>query len=526
MQHVLEHSSGQWRTSCCAPDLAQRVRQQQTRATGKHIPAYFDKETSMLNRAKQFSAICILLLFSGAALAAAPTVALPDFTSIVQKYGPAVVNVVAHYNHTSEMGNDEPGQQQAQQPPPQIQELFRHFFGTPFGPQMQRPDRGGESLGSGFIISADGYILTNRHVVANADSVKVHLPDHRTYTAKVVGEDKIYDIALLKIDATGLPTVAVGNSSDLKPGQWVVAIGSPYGLDHSVSAGIISYVGRSLGQDQSDVPFIQTDVPINRGNSGGPLFNLAGQVIGINSQIFSTDGGAMGLSFSIPIDLAMNAAHQLQTKGYVSRGMLGVGIQSINESIAKSKGLKQAQGALITQVQSGGPAAKAGLEIGDVITAFDGHKIYDSSQVPPVVAMTAPGTEATLDIIRNGKPMTVRVRIGEMPRNGLSAEYLAGAPSTRGSNLLGLSVQDITPQIRQQLGYQGKGGVVVTDVEGAAARAGLSPGDIILRVGNQAVDSVAGFRRETANVKPGSTVLVLVSRQGQNTFVTISPPAK
>ena len=484
----------------------------------------------MLKRARRMAAIFVLLCFSGAgvALAAAPApmVSLPDFTSIVKKYGPAVVNVVAHYNHASEMGSDEPGDQQTQEP--QIPEIFRHFFGMPFGPQQQ-PDRGGESLGSGFIISSDGYILTNRHVVANADSVKVHLPDHRTFTAKLVGEDKIYDIALLKINATNLPTVQIGNSNELEPGQWVVAIGSPFGLDHSVSAGIVSYVGRSLGGgDQPAVPFIQTDVPINRGNSGGPLFDLAGKVVGINSQIFSTSGGAMGLSFSIPINLAMDAAHQLKTKGYVNRGMIGVSIQNVTEGIAKSKGMADAQGAMIAQMQPDGPAAKAGLKVGDVITSFDGKKIYESAQLPPVVAMTAPGTEASVGIVRDGKPMTVKVKIGEMPRNGLSPGLIGNAPAaTSGSKLLGLTVQDITPQIRQQLGgYTGKGGIVVTDVEGAAAQAGLSPGDVILRVGNKPVNSVAEFRRETANVKAGSTVLLLVSRQGQNQFVAISVPEK
>ena len=483
----------------------------------------------MLRRARRMAAIFVLLCFSGAgtALAATPSAGLPDFTSIVQKYGPAVVNVVAHYDHASEMGSDHPGDQQTQEP--QIPEIFRHFFGMPLGPQFQQPDRGGESLGSGFIISSDGYILTNNHVVDNADSVKVHLSDHRTFTAKVVGTDKIYDIALLKVNATGLPTVQIGNSDALQPGQWVVAIGSPFGLDHSVSAGIVSYVGRTLGQqDQPAVPFIQTNVPINRGNSGGPLFNLAGQVVGINSQIFSTSGGAMGLSFSIPINLAMDAVHQLKTKGYVSRGMIGVGIQNVTEGIAKAKGLKQAEGAVIAQVKPDSPAAKAGLKVGDVITSFNGKKIYESAQLPPIVAMTPPGTEATVTVIRDGKPMTVKAKVAEMPRNGLSPQLFTNAPAaSSGSKLLGLTVQDITPQIRQQLeGYTGKGGIVITDVEGAAARAGLSPGDVILRVGNQSVNSVSDFRRETANVKPGSTVLLLVSRDGQNQFVAISVPEK
>ena len=483
----------------------------------------------MLRRVRRMAAIFVLLCFSGAGtvLAATPSAGLPDFTSIVQKYGPAVVNVVAHYDHASEMGSDHPGDQQTQEP--QIPEIFRHFFGMPLGPQFQQPDRGGESLGSGFIISSDGYILTNNHVVDNADSVKVHLSDHRTFTAKVVGTDKIYDIALLKVNATGLPTVQIGNSDALQPGQWVVAIGSPFGLDHSVSAGIVSYVGRTLGsQDQPAVPFIQTDVPINRGNSGGPLFNLAGQVVGINSQIFSTSGGAMGLSFSIPINLAMDAVHQLKTKGYVSRGMIGVGIQNVTEGIAKAKGLKQAEGAVIAQVQPDSPAAKAGLKVGDVITSFNGKKIYESAQLPPIVAMTPPGTEATLSIIRDGKPMTVKAKVAEMPRNGLSPQLFTNAPAaSSGSKLLGLTVQDITPQIRQQLGgYTGKGGVVITNVQGPAAQAGLSEGDVILRVGNTPVNSVSEFRRETANVKPGSTILLLVSRGGQNTFTTISVPEK
>ncbi|HEX7324749.1 MAG TPA: Do family serine endopeptidase, partial [Rhodanobacteraceae bacterium] len=411
-----------------------------------------------------------------------------------------------------------------------IPEIFR-FFGMPFGPGMMQPQESGpaESIGSGFIISSDGYIVTNRHVVAHANSIEVTLPDHRSYTAKLIGEDKIYDIAVLKIDATGLPSVQIGNSNDLKAGQWVVAIGSPMGLNHSVSAGIISYVGRSLGRgDQPTVPFIQTDVPINRGNSGGPLFNLQGQVVGINSQIMSADGGAMGLSFSIPINIAMDAVHQLKTKGYVTRGMMGVAIQNVSPAFAKTYNLPKFQtGAAISLVTPDGPAAKAGLKVGDVITGIDGHKIYDSQQLPPIVAMTAPGTEADVSILRDGKPMNVKVKIGTMPRNGLSNAIIAGgAGATSGSRLLGLTVQDITSSMRRQLGYSGKGGVVITDVKGAAAQAGLQPGDVIIRVGNHAVNSVAEFTRDTADVKPGSTVLLLVSSPQGQAFVAISVPHK
>ncbi|MGH8112031.1 MAG: Do family serine endopeptidase [Rhodanobacteraceae bacterium] len=484
----------------------------------------------MMKQARRMAAVFVLLCFSGAGVALAaeppPTAGLPNFTTIVKKYGPAVVNVVAHYNHASEMGSDHPGeppQQQQQQAP----EIFRRLFGMPFGPQFEMPSPPAESIGSGFVISSDGYILTNRHVVANANSVKVNFSDHRSFPAKVVGEDKVYDIAVLKIDATGLPTVQIGNSNDIEAGQWVVAIGSPLGLNHSVSAGIVSFVGRSLGSDQQSVPFIQTDVPINRGNSGGPLFNLAGQVIGINSQIESTTGGSMGLSFSIPINIAMNAAHQIEKKGFVSHGMIGVGIQNVTEGIAKSDHLSSQNGALVREVQPDGPGAKAGLKLGDVITSFDGHKIYDSQELPPAVAIIPPGTEATVGIVRDGKPMTVKVKIGEMPRNGLTPEYIAGMPApSSGGGILGLTVQDITPGMRQQLGYNGKGGVVVTNAQGPAAGAGLSPGDVILRVGNKPVNSAAEFRRDTADAKAGSTVLLLVSQQGQNEFVAVSVPDK
>jgi len=456
-----------------------------------------------------------------ASVASANAEQLPDFTQLVEKSAPAVVNVEATTSDTAASAQGDIDDQD-------IPEIFKRFFG-PGG----RPPHGGgsgerHSLGSGFIISADGYVLTNNHVVDGADEILIKLSDRRELDAKVIGTDKESDVALLKVNATGLPTVPIGDSGKLRPGQWVVAIGSPFGLDHSITHGVVSYVGRSNGgAEQQYVPFIQTDVPINRGNSGGPLFDLAGKVVGINSQIFSTSGGAMGLSFSIPINLAMDAVHQLKTKGYVSRGMIGVSVQNVSEGIAKSKGLSDAQGALVAQMQPDGPAAKAGLKVGDVITSFDGKKIYESAQLPPVVAMTAPGTEANVGVVRDGKPMTFKVKIAEMPRNGLSQEFIANAPAaSSGSSLLGLTVQDITAGMRQQLGYSGQGGVVVTDVEGAAARAGLSPGDVILRVGNKPVNGVSEFRRETANVKAGSTVLLLVSRQGQNQFVAISVPEK
>ncbi|MBS0431040.1 MAG: trypsin-like peptidase domain-containing protein, partial [Proteobacteria bacterium] len=293
----------------------------------------------MLPRARQAFAVFLFLGVSTVALAA-PAADLPDFTGIVQRYGPAVVNVQAHYNRASEIpddeagpGDDGSGDDNGGPDDQQIPDIFKRFFGMPLQPPDNGPDRGAESMGSGFIISADGYILTNNHVVDHADSVTVKLTDRRQLVAKVVGTDPQYDIALLKINASNLPVVTIGDSHSLKPGQWVVAIGSPFGFDNSVTQGIVSAVGRSFGAvDQQYVPFIQTDVPINRGNSGGPLFNLQGQVVGVNSQIFSNSGGYMGVSFSIPIDIAMNAVQQIKTKGYVSRGVLGVKVQEVTDS--------------------------------------------------------------------------------------------------------------------------------------------------------------------------------------------------
>lgn len=474
----------------------------------------------MLQRARQASAVFVLLVLSMAAMAALP---LPDFTGIVQRYGPAVVNVQAHYNRASEIaaGNALDDQQ--------IPEIFRKFFGAPLPPPNNNTDRGGESIGSGFIISADGYILTNNHVVDHADMVTVRLSDRRELTARVVGTDPQYDIALLKVNASNLPVVTLGDSHTLKPGQWVVAIGSPFGFDHSVTAGIVSAIGRSFGAaDQQYVPFIQTDVPINRGNSGGPLFNLDGQVVGVNSQIFSNTGGYMGVSFSIPIDIAMNAVQQIKTKGYVSRGMLGVQVQDVTAEIAKARNLhlSQVRGALVADVTPGSGADKAGIQVGDVILGFNGQPVDSGSDLPPLVGATAPGSEAAVQISRDGKQQTFRVKVGELPRDQNAVAAAApGAPAATGSSLLGLSVQAITPSMRQQLGVKG-GGVVIASVKGAAADAGLQPGDVVQRVGNQAIGDVAAFKSATAAVKPGDTVLLLVSRAGASRFVAITVPRK
>ncbi len=479
----------------------------------------------MLPRARQAFAVFVFLFISSVALTAGAA-DLPDFTGIVQKYGPAVVNVQAHYNSANELA-DNGGTPDDQQ----IPDIFKRFFGMPIQPPDQGPDQGAESIGSGFIISADGYILTNNHVVDHADTVTVRLSDRRELTAKVVGTDPQYDIALLKVNASNLPVVTIGDSHTLKPGQWVVAIGSPFGFDHSVTQGIVSAVGRSFGQqDQQYVPFIQTDVPINRGNSGGPLFNLQGQVVGVNSQIFSNTGGYQGIAFSIPIDIAMNAVQQLKTKGYVSRGMLGVGVQDITANMAKAKDLhlSQVRGALVGSVTPGSGAEKAGIQIGDVILSYNGHPIDTASDLPPLVGETPPGSTATVQISRDGKVQNVKVKVGELPRDEktLQAMRSGAAPGNSGSSALGLSVQAITPAIRQQLDLKDKGGVVISDVRGAAAQAGLQQGDVILRVGNKPVDSPASFKSAAADVKPGDTVLLLVSRDGASRFVAVTVPKK
>ncbi len=457
---------------------------------------------------------------------ATPAVAtLPDFTGIVQKNAPSVVHVEAKYTGRRPNGS---GAMPMQGPNADQMEIFRRFFGMPMMPSPE--EQAHTSLGSGFIISNDGYILTNNHVVDHADTVTVRLQDRRTLTAKVVGTDPTYDIALLKVDAGGnLPAVAVGDSRMLKPGQWVLAIGSPFGFDYTVTQGIVSAVGRNLGsQDQSDTPFIQTDVPINRGNSGGPLFNLQGQVVGINSQIYSDTGGYQGVAFSIPIDIAMNVVDQLKTKGYVTRGELGVMIRPVDEDVVKALKLDSAKGAIVVSVSPNSAAQKAGLQSGDIILAFDGHSIEQGADLPPLVAMTKPGTTVPVQVLRDGHSKTVEVTIGTMPRdnNARSAMGAAAAPST-GADALGLTVQNLDQATRSQLGLQSGGGVAIANVTGpVAAQAGLQPGDVVLMVNQKRVGSVDAFRAATASVKPGDTVLLLVRRGDSSNFIALTVPAE
>jgi serine protease Do len=448
-------------------------------------------------------------------LAASATAAdLPDFTGLVEKYGPAVVNVQATGNpDAQDQGIDQQD----------VPEIFRRFF----GPMPQPRDRGTRvSMGSGFIISADGYVLTNNHVVDGADHVTVRLSDRRVLDAKVVGKDAQYDIALLKLDAKDLPVVNVGDSKGVKAGQWVVAIGSPFGFDHSVTAGIVSAVGRSFGgADQQYVPFIQTDVPINRGNSGGPLFNLNGQVIGINSQIFSNTGGFMGVSFAIPIDIAMNAAEQLKTTGRVSRGMIGVQIQNVDREQAKALGLPRIGGALVNQVTAGGAADKAGVQLGDVILAFAGHDIASSADLPPLVGSTKPGSKVDLSVWRDGKTLTLPVTVGAQPADMGAQVAGGGGAAAAAGNLLGIVVDELSPDQRKQLGINRDEGVVVTGLASATARrSALAPGDVILMVGRKPVKSVAEFNAAVKGAKPGDAVMLLVRRNDQTQFIALTVP--
>ncbi|MBP3985672.1 DegQ family serine endoprotease [Pseudoxanthomonas helianthi] len=448
---------------------------------------------------------------------------LPDFTTLVQQVGPGVVNIEAKVTpkkvSRQQMPDDE-----------EMPEFFRRFFGPGFQmPGPQQP-RGGMSAGSGFIISPDGYVLTNQHVVDGADTVTVKLTDRREFKAKVVGGDPQYDVALLKIDATGLPSIRIGDSNKLKPGQWVVAIGSPFGMDHSVTAGIVSAVGRSQGADQRYVPFIQTDVAINPGNSGGPLLNTSGEVVGINSQIFSRSGGYMGISFAIPIDLAMGAAEQLKKTGRVERGLIGVGLQPITTEEAKGLGMSDTRGALIGSVTAGGAGEKAGLEPMDVIRSVNGREIADYSELPPIIGAMPPGTKVKLGVLRDGKLRNVEVTLTALTEDNVatngddSDDSTPGAPATATSDILGIAVAEIGPDVRKQLGLKAGEGVRIIGVEGdSAIEAGLQPGLIILQVGRTPVGSVAAFNQQLRGVKAGDVVMLLLrSPQGGTRFAAVT----
>ena len=450
-------------------------------------------------------AVVCAFLFIGQAHAAE----LPDFTELVEEQSPAVVNIsTVRHAAAARRGN-------SRAPNDEMEEFLRRFFPPD---RFPRPDRDAQSLGSGFIISEDGYILTNHHVVDRADEILVRLNDRRELNAEVVGSDRRSDLALLKVPADDLPVVKIGRSSKLAVGEWVLAIGSPFGFDYSVTAGIVSAKGRSLptARDENYVPFIQTDVAINPGNSGGPLFNLDGEVVGINSQIYSNSGGFMGVSFAIPIDVAMEVTEQLRKTGRVSRGWLGVVIQEVNRDLAESFGLDRPGGALISRVLQDSPAERGGLREGDIITEFNGNKIDRSAELPHFVGRAPANSTAKLRVIREGKTKTIELEIGELPGGEAATQAAAEEEG------LGLSVEPLDEQLAERLGVSG--GVRVTNASGIAAEAGIQRGDVILRLNNAVVSSVEDFERIASDLPTGRSVPVLVRRNEQSVFLALKLP--
>jgi serine protease Do len=437
---------------------------------------------------------------------------LPDFTELVEQVSPAVVNISTRQNAPVRAAGIAQMPDLEGMPP-----LFREFFERNL-PQVPRNPGGrqreAQSLGSGFILSSDGYVMTNAHVVNAAEEIVVKLSDKREFKAKVIGADRRTDVALLKIEATNLPKVTIGDPGALKVGEWVAAIGSPFGLESTITAGIVSAKGRALPQENY-VPFIQTDVAINPGNSGGPLFNLKGEVVGINSQIYSRTGGYMGLSFAIPIDVAVEVAEQLKTTGKVTRGWLGIAIQEITKELAESFGLKSTNGALVAGVEKGSPAEKGGLEPGDIILKFNGKQITTSSDLPRTVAATKPGQTATVEILRKGAPRTLSVPVGEMPAADDEAAMTPKPPAKAEANRIGLVLRDLTPQQKKRL--NGRNGLLVLEAQGEAAQAGIRRGDVILGMNNTEVQSVDQFNKQLGAVPSGKTVALLVQR-GENTL--------
>jgi len=467
---------------------------------------------------KHILAIFSLLLAVG--LAQAQSRGLPDFTELAEKQGPAVVNISTTQTVRGQAGAM-PFPFDESDP---AFELFKRFFPrVPGGGAVPR-EFDNKSLGSGFFISDDGYLLTNAHVVDGAEEVTVRLTDKREFKARIVGADKRTDVALLKIDASGLPFVKLGDPSRLKVGEWVVAIGSPFGFDNSLTAGIVSAKGRSLPQENY-VPFIQTDVAINPGNSGGPLFNLNGEVVGINSQIYSRSGGYMGLSFAIPIDVAMDIQQQLRASGKVSRGRIGVVIQEVSKELADSLGLARPMGAVVNAVERDGPAEKAGIEAGDVILRFDGKAVEASADLPRMVAATRPGTRSVVQVWRKGKLRDIAVVVGQMADESQAAARppRAGRAPERSANRLGLVVGELSAEQRRALRIDG--GLVIEEVRGAAARAELRQGDIIIalihRGSTTELKSAEQFNKLLAQLDRNTNVTLLIRRGEMQTFVTL-----
>ncbi|MBL4660275.1 MAG: Do family serine endopeptidase [Alcanivoracaceae bacterium] len=455
---------------------------------------------------KDFIISCCILLIGFSNLLQAKQASLPDFTELVEQTGAAVVNITARQN-----ANDKNNFRQPSRPTNPLE----RFFGIPQNPQNPQ-GRDSVSGGSGFIISTDGYILTNRHVIHGADEITVTLVDRREYSAELIGEDEASDIAVLKVDAENLPILKIGKTENLKIGEWVMAIGSPLSFEHSVTKGIISAKGRSLGGQQY-IPYIQTDVPINRGNSGGPLINMQAEVIGINTLILSNTGGYMGLSFSIPIDIAMSVVEQLKTSGSVKRGLLGVNIQPVTQKMADYLGLDNPQGALVTNVNKNSSADKAGILVQDVIVKFNGSNVETSSSLPPLVGSVKPGTSVELNIVRDGKSKIIKAVL-----DGLNGEENVAEFTLKSSDelSLGFEIASLSDELKEQLEIES--GVVVKKINDRnIQRAGLRVDDIIMKLGKNKVKSVNQFKKELKKIEKGEPIVLLVKQAGVNRFIVI-----
>ena len=472
----------------------------------------------------------------------APGRNLPDFADLVEKVGPAVVNIRTAKKVKAEAkppasspsvppGRNAPRMPEGMDENDPFYEFFRRFFPPGQAPQQPRGNPGDEvpsGVGSGFFISADGYLLTNHHVVDGADEIYVTLTDKREFKGKLIGSDKRTDVALVKIEAAGLPKLPIGDSVKLRVGEWVLAIGSPFGFENTVTAGIVSAKGRDTGDF---LPFIQTDVAVNPGNSGGPLINMAGEVVGINSQIYSRSGGFMGISFAIPIDEATRVSDQLKTAGRVVRGRIGVGIADVTKEVAEPLGLPRAAGALVRNVESGGPADKAGIEAGDIITKWDGKPVEKSSELPRFVGATKPGSKVTMTVWRKGANKELAVTVAE-----LEPEKVAGAapakptptqptpPATTAASSLGLAVMDLTEERKTQLKV--KNGVLVESVDGPSAKSGIRQGDVLLALNNQDITSAKQFAELAAKLDKTRSAALLVKRGDGAQFVPIRPVAQ
>ena len=488
-----------------------------------------------------WSAPAVLPLQSAWAQSSGASRTLPDFTDLVEIVGPSVVNirtidkVAVNPGAGANPNNSGPnsgGPNSGGPSDEELQELFRRFFGmpppgkpgTPGQPRQpnrpqQQPEEQPRGVGSGFILTNDGFIMTNAHVVDGADQVIVTLTDKREFTARIVGADKRTDVAVVKIEASGLPPVKIGDPNRLKVGEWVMAIGSPFGLENTVTAGIVSAKGRDTGDY---LPFIQTDVAINPGNSGGPLINMRGEVVGINSQIYSRSGGFMGISFSIPIDEAVQVSTQLRSSGRVQRGRLGVGIGDVSKEVAESLGLGKPQGALVSNVEAGSPADKAGIEAGDIILKFDGKKIEKSSDLPRAVGGTKPGTASTVTVFRRGSTKDYPIMVGEFePDRAAQKATPEKATPPNAAQLLGLTVSDLTEALKKELNL--KGGVRVDAVADPALKAGIREGDVVVQVANTEVADVKAFTQLLTRLDKSKPINVLLRRGEWAQYTVIRP---